>query len=316
MHDRPWLYPKAVPELEAPDPRATHDMTPASGSPVAECFETGFELVEECSETGFELVEARSARLQPGRPRTRRGGAASFPALARLPYDRSFRRAVAQGYLTIHQAIERGSRLHYAGRLALRHGLSPRRALLVTDNRISLLCALLLQREERKRAALLRAARLQRQAWKRASAQAPSSKRSGAWPSIVIAAAVAIFLFAWLWNQAEDARWEQLTREVAAAPKPPPPAVPSIEIGTSIRRDPQGRPTEVVASAPRAVLEAYCRAIRGRTSIVRLVPTDEGWSGIHRQDDQLRAILIRKDSATGRWRTGNGKVPVPWTVLN
>src|SRR5262245_46442494 len=66
----------------------------------------------------------------------------------RVEYDPGFRRAVALGFLTVRQAVERGSRQHFVARIVKRHGLSARRALLVAYNRVSLARAVRLQQSE------------------------------------------------------------------------------------------------------------------------------------------------------------------------
>jgi hypothetical protein len=64
--------------------------------------------------------------------------AASPKAAAEVPYDPGFISTVAEGNLTLQQAIERGDRVAYASKVARRHDLPMHVAFLVADNRLGL----------------------------------------------------------------------------------------------------------------------------------------------------------------------------------
>jgi len=220
-----------------------------------------------------------------------------------VEYDPGFRRAVALGFLTVRQAIERGSRQHYVARIVQRHGLSVRHALLVAYNRVSLARAVRLQQPEPE------------------SVLAPAVGTGGARWLLQGAAAVALvgtLCGAVAWHEAGRVARDR----DPAAPREPPPAPsglrwepPVTHADRSVRKDSRGRVTEVIASSPSGVLEAYCRSLRGGAKPIRLVPSGGPWRGIYSLEGRLRAITIINYPQRRCWRTGDGLGPVSETLL-
>ncbi len=250
---------------------------------------------EGCPETGFEIVRGAAARQVRSEPDTD----PARTAREKLPYDRGFYSAVVRGYLSVRQAVERGSRVQYALRLALRFGLSARGAMLVADNRILLTRALRLERPRSPRFLVV----------------GPRKARRALLVPIA-AALLACVLGAAVWLERETLGVDgPATPEGRAFSRPVPRhATPSIEVAATVRADAEGRPTEVVARTPRAVLDAYCQLLGPAVEPVRVVPSDGAWTGIHSRDGVERAILITKDRASGHWRVGDGRQPIPLIV--
>ena len=68
--------------------------------------------------------------------------ASKRPRAGKRLYDPEFWPAVHLGFLSIEEAVRRGSRLRYASRLNQKYGLNRKQALRVTDNRSTLCDAL------------------------------------------------------------------------------------------------------------------------------------------------------------------------------
>lgn len=258
---------------------------------------------EEHGETGFEIV-ARSvapcrraeAPEDPAPAKRKRG---SF-WLLRLPYDRAFHPAVKRGHLSIWQAMERGKRVDYALRIAQRYGLSARRAILVTDNRLTIARALGLTSAV---------------PYELAPAFGPDAERSIFKPAIAAALLLGVLFVApgWLERRAAERPDAAASQSVSAA-RPRPSPVPSIQAVTSVRVDPQGRPTEVIAHTPVAVVEAYCRLLGPAAKPGGVVASGNGWIGRYTADGQVHAIAIKRDRTSGMWRVGDGRGPIVATV--
>jgi hypothetical protein len=254
-----------------------------------------------CPETGFELVARRAApraTVSTDAPKKRRRG--SF-WLLRLPYDRTFHPAVVRGHLSIWQAIERGKRADYALRIAGRYGLSFRRAILVTDNRLTIARALGLTGAV---------------PYDLAPYVGPQDERSGYKLAALAAAMLLAMLFAappWLEREASE-RPDVVARKPVGAARPARAPVPSIQVAASVRIDPQGRPTEVIAHTPGAVVEAYCQLLGPPAKPGRVVASGSGWIGFHTRDGQVLTIQIKRDRTSGGWRVGDGRGPIVATV--
>jgi hypothetical protein len=215
-------------------------------------------------------------------------------------YDPGFRDAVAEGYLNVQQAVERGDRVLYASTLALRHGLPMRLAFLVADNRMRLSQAL-----------------KQKSAAAAAQAGAPAAEGSprSAWTlaTLTLLAAVAGALAIWGTQRTPvgDAKpgttGARTLRDVAEAGKPQ-----GVRPWTETFRDSADRLTGVTGPDPRKVLDKYCE-LAPKTSpreFVKLVPSGGDKVGVFRQDGTLLAIDIRKDPVTESWVAGNGLSPI------
>jgi hypothetical protein len=221
-----------------------------------------------------------------------------------VEYDPGFRRAVALGFLSVRQAIERGSREHYVSRIVQRHGLSVRHALLVAYNRVSLGRAVRLQRQEPEPVLV------------------SAVETGGAhWllRGVLAVALLGMLCGALAWHEAS-----RTSRDPNAAASPKPSSAPSglrweppaTSADRSVQKDSQGRVTEVIASTPNAVLEAYCQSLRGGgAKPIRLVPSSGPWRGIYSLEGRVRAIIIVNHPQRQCWRAGDGLGPVAETVL-
>jgi hypothetical protein len=241
-------------------------------------------------------------------------------------YDPGFRPAVAKGYLTVQQAVQRGNRDALARRLQQRHGLSQREALRVADNRISI-HEMLQQRESRPAPATRRgrAAPARKSKKKR-------KRRTGlmvAWLLLILAATSAAALVGWNRWQKQVARTRAQARpapvaatqpeaapESAAAETPAVSSVtPATPPGSEVLTDEDGRVTRVTGPDPRAVLDAYCASVAGLDPIG--LEEGAGISGFRigllndlSQPGKRFSIRIRRDNRSGRWLVGDGSAPV------
>ena len=250
-----------------------------------------------CAETGFELVARRAvprATASTDAPKKRRRG--SF-WLLRLPYDRTFHPAVVRGHLSIWQAIERGKRADYALRIAGRYGLSFRRAILITDNRLTIARALGLTGAV---------------PYDLAPCVGPQDERSG-YKLAALAAALLLAVLCvappWFERKASE-RPDVVARKPVGAERPPRAPVPSIQVAASVRIDPQGRPTEVIAHTPVAVVEAYCQLLGPSVKPGGVVAHGRGWVGSLTRGREVLVIDIKRDRTSGGWRVGDGRAPI------
>jgi hypothetical protein len=214
-------------------------------------------------------------------------------------YDVGFIPAVADGHLTVRQAVERGDRVAFASRLAQRHGMSLDFAFQIADNRISLGEAL------RKHAAAGRSE------VRRAEQHARASSRKiwlGSVGAVLLAAAAVL-----TWT-GRGGGSEVVDPDVPAASRHVQ-AWKDLELQT----DELGRIVSVSAPNPTAVLRGFCRPepsqqlcepveIRARVSgapglrwgVFRANGTEHG----------LRAIEIRREGAVRTWTAGDGSGPI------
>jgi hypothetical protein len=214
-------------------------------------------------------------------------------------YDVGFIPAVAEGYLTVRQAVERGDRVAFASRLTRRHGLSLDSAFLVADNRLALGEAVRIhagggrseiRRVERKRHA----------------------SRAKIWLASLGAALLATAaLHAWIGSGAGpelvDPRGSAVSRQGSAWK--------DVEVQT----DGLGRIVSVSAPNPIAVLRGFCRPepSRQRCEPVEIRADVSGapglrW-GVFRTSGKelgLQAIVIRRDGTVRTWTAGDGSRPI------
>ncbi len=209
-------------------------------------------------------------------------------------YDPGFQGAVAEGYLTVWQAEERGDRVLYASRLAQRHGLPMSLAFLVTDNRITLADA-------GNRVTSIAS-----------EASAPGREGSffdGRGLVAIVLTLVAVFAFT-VWGEKPAVGPGQ--PDGAAEEGGRPVAPPSVQALFETRTNPAGELTEVRGLDPKTVLRAFCQSAAGtaRRQPVRAVPSKEDWIGYYRENGALWAIRIRRDPGRGDWVFGNAADPV------
>jgi len=258
---------------------------------------------EEHDETGFEIVARsgapRRSAVTPEDPAPAKRKRGSF-WLLRLPYDRAFHPAVKRGHLSIWQAMERGNRVDYALRIAQRYGLSARRAILVTDNRLTIARALGLTGAV---------------PYDLAPAFGPDAERAIFKPAIAAALLLGALFVApgWLERRAAE-RPDAGASQSVRAERPRPSRIPSIQVATSVRVDDQGRPTEVIAHTPVGVVEAYCRLLGPAAKPGGVVANGPGWLGSLTRDGQVVAIEIKRDRVSGAWRVGDGRAPIAVSV--
>jgi len=253
---------------------------------------------------------------------------ASSPVLsARLPlvpdFDLGFTKAIAEGHLTVQQAMTRGDRDAFASRLQSRHRFSEAQAYEVTDNRLSLRDALR-QNEERLEARSAGPPDLG------GEARSPSTRLQ---TLAVLGVAVVILTFAtWRsWSEQFVADRSPVLRMSGRAPRVAPGDEGSaarsatnearLLDATRVRTDAMGRVIEVTGPDPRSVLIAYCEA---SDSILGLSPLEitstvprfrRARLGLFRDFgalDTTYAIRIRRDASTGRWSAGGpSDAPIP-----
>lgn len=214
-------------------------------------------------------------------------------------YDVGFIPAVADGCLTVRQAVERGDRVAFASRLTQRHGMSLDFAFQIADNRISLGEAL------RKHAAAGRSkvVRAERPA-------RPAGRKI--WMSLIGAAFLATAaLGVWIGSTMGP---EVDEPDSAAASRQA-----SVWKHVELQTDKMGRVVSVSAPNPTAVLRGFCRPepSQQRCDPVEIRAAVSGapglrW-GIFRTTDRksgLRAIEIRRKGTVRSWTAGDGNGPI------
>lgn len=223
----------------------------------------------------------------------------SPPAKPATEYDVGFIPAVADGYLTVRQAVERGDRVAFASRLSQRHGLSLDFAFQIADNRISLGEAL------RKHAAAGRTKVV------RAERDARSSGRKIGWSlvgaALLATAAVGVWFLSTRAPEVDDPGSAAESRQAVFWKH--------VELQT----DKMGRVVSVSAPDPTGVLRGFCRPepSRQRCDPVEIRAAVSGapglrW-GVFRATDKnsgLRAIEIRRKGAVRSWTAGDGSGPI------
>jgi len=225
-------------------------------------------------------------------------------------YDRGFEPAIAEGLLSIQEAIRRGNRQTYATHLSGRFGLSENLALRVTDNRVRLADAL------------------------RATGRIPGHPEPGRGidaPGRLQALTLILGLLTlgglfgiheWQRQREMGRQMESLqmagTSETAAPAEIPAQVVASRESRASIERDELGRITRVSAGHPADVLAALCEeTLHGACWATELQPTEPPSPGrrlgrvtiVHTVGDSA-ALPIHRDRQSGRWIAGTGLGPI------
>lgn len=264
-----------------------------------------------------ELKESPKVRV-PAAPEAGERSGSSLPV---VEYDPAFADAVARGYLSMQQAIERGSRKGYAQKLTERHGLTPSLALLVADNKISLTAALRKDRQEV--AEILRPVKVA--VWKKALVAVVCG---------LILVGIGIYgIHVWSGLAEEQREVEQLAKTAtekaeisreADAEKfegRRPEEVPKRRV--RIRRDPQGRLLEIEGPDPSSVLLAYCanqepsdryKPVELTTTVPPLPGTKLGIIRDELDFENRYAIYIRKSLDNRHWIAGDGRQPLVATT--
>jgi len=238
-------------------------------------------------------------------------------AASALEYDPAFAEAVAHGYLSVQQAIERGERGRYVKRLIERHGISESLALMVADNKTSLTMALRKDREEV--AEILRP--MQVAVWKKAFGAA-----------IAGLAVVAVGIYGinvWRGIEKESRKVEEWAEtvsskaekerkaEIEAQAKEPPRTVPKRRV--RIVRDDEGRMLEIEGPDPSSILLAFCanQDPDGRYLPLELTVPNPPFPGqklgVFTDEHDLGkryAITIRRTIKGRRWVAGSGERPI------
>jgi hypothetical protein len=298
----------------SPDPRAQYEtaLALAEGNgfdlPTSYSVLLGIMTLEHAMVMRDRGLPAREVTPPAGDPTTEDGAAAAAPradakrreipsAANVIEYDPAFADAVAHGYLSTQQAIERGDRTKFAKRAAELHGLSESLAFMVADNKISVTTAIHKSREEV--AAVLRPAKVR--TWKRALVAAVGA---------LVLVAVGIYsLHLWSGIEEKNRKAEEWTETVTAKieknrePEPRgrlerlPGEVPKRRV--RIQKDTEGRVIEIVGPDPRAGLpgdQAGCLRgwSRNRQTLRHPYP----------QDDQRPALGRRRRGKTDRSHCG------------
>jgi hypothetical protein len=243
-------------------------------------------------------------------------GRASGLAESDVPFDPGFAEAVREGRLSPQQALERGDRRSLAQRLSQRHRLPMDLALRVADNRLTV------QKALQQKAAIE----------SRVPPPPQTSVSHGVWNFMIytfgalILAALGLHIYD-VWGDyfTQQGGASLIATSAAASARQPAPAPESMPPEpppalTVPRTDATGQVIEVLGPDPRSVLVAFCRSGRqsGQREPIEISPTVPAdaaarW-GVFRNlgqlDTPVRAILIRKDSRTGRWSAGDGRSPI------
>ena len=258
-----------------------------------------------------------AARAGAGVETSQPMGKVDGSAASVLEYDPAFVEAVAHGYLSVQQAIERGDRDRYARRLVDRHGLSDSLAFMVADNKTSLTMALRKDREEV--AEILRPVKIA--VWKKALGAAVAG---------LAMLAVGIYgIYVWTGIEKETRKVEQWAEtvsskaekereaEIEAQAKVRPRTVPPRRV--RILRDDEGRLLEIEGPDPSSILLAYCANQQpdGRYKPVELTVPEPPFPGtklgVFTDEADLGkryAIRIRRTIKGRRWIAGDGQQPI------
>jgi hypothetical protein len=322
----------------SPDPRAQYEtaLALAEGNgfdlPTSYSVLLGIMTLEHAMVMRDRGLPAREVTPPAGDPTTEDGAAAAAPradakrreipsAANVIEYDPAFADAVAHGYLSTQQAIERGDRTKFAKRAAELHGLSESLAFMVADNKISVTTAIHKSREEV--AAVLRPAKVR--TWKRALVAAVGA---------LVLVAVGIYsLHLWSGIEEKNRKAEEWTETVTAKieknrePEPRgrlerlPGEVPKRRV--RIQKDTEGRVIEIVGPDPSSVLLAYCanqepaerfHAIELTAAVPAYPGTKLGVFEDGAEIGKRYAIRIRRTINGRRWVAGDGEKPIAATV--
>ncbi len=240
-------------------------------------------------------------------------------------FDPAFRPAVAEGHLTVQQAVQRGNRKAFATRLTRKYGISMQQALKVADNRLRL--GDVVKRTDPGRSAPTpERRRTGRQPVSSTATTKPSRKRRALPIAITVVSLLGVggasFWGISRWNlQREEtrtiaARAEMSTRRSLAANAdeagvPTAPPRPTVDV----EKNHMGMLARIAGPDPQSVLNAYCGAIPGLQplGLLEAAPPFSGSRlGIFRDvnSNVEQSILIRRDFNTGRWRAGDGTNPI------
>jgi hypothetical protein len=207
-------------------------------------------------------------------------------------FDRSFSDAVEAGHLTPQQATMRGKREVVAEQLVERHQIAMEQALEVADNKIPLLEAV----RQGGRFKLVEYEPVRRRfPWGRVfSTIAAMLAVSGAAAVVII-------------SQYPDVTVEPV-RKQQGVPKPTR-VIASLEEATAeVLYDDQGLTTEVAGGNPKAVLDAFCRSVKGfKAEPVTLQAAGEDWNGLYRRRGVLYSLPIHWNRSRGLWVAGNAE---------
>jgi hypothetical protein len=197
---------------------------------------------------------------------------------------------VDAGWLTPQQAAMRGKRDVFARQLVERHGISRDQALRVADNEIPLLDA-------------VRQASPQERIEIAVDAPRRPVRRFVVVAGVLVAvAASAVFV---VLSSRDDPGARLVSSRSDAMQRGEGPA--SVQPGTDLRFDVEGRLTEVSGGHPESVLRAYCDTLDGDSiEPVELRADGNDWKGLYRRKGELYAIQIRRDPERELWVAGNG----------
>ena len=213
-------------------------------------------------------------------------------ASGKVSFDRSFSVAVEAGHLTPQQAAMRGTREVFAEKLVERHQITMKQALEVADNKIPLLEAV----RQGGRFELVEFEPVRRgfPFLKVFSAIAVMLAMSGAAAVVII-------------TQYPDVTVEPV-RKQQGAPKPARVVASLEEAATDVDFDDRGRVTEVAGGNPKAVLDAFCRSVKGfRADPVTLEAAGENWNGLYRKRGVLYSVPIHWDRSRQLWVARNAE---------
>ncbi len=222
------------------------------------------------------------------------GASAPPPAPAGVPdkeahWDRTFDKAIADGTLTVPQALQRGVREVYASRLVKKHRLTMETAYDVADNRIKLR-ELLAEREKSAQPA------------EPAAPKKPFAITSHA----IVLTAVAIVAVYCLVGIARHAQPVAGAPGDRAAPAPQPGSA-LVKTSFEIRKDKAGKLIAIRGSDPIAVLKAIGDSAdtEAPREIVKVVSGHDVWTGYFRGGGKVTPVRVRNDARAGDWFAEN-----------
>ena len=223
-------------------------------------------------------------------------------------FDPGFESAVAEGFLTAEEALERGDRKSLATYLAGLHRIPLRLAFKVADNRITLAEATLIVAQNPELAPDL--------------PRTPATRRERvlAWTLGVLLLAAIGIQAAHIWHRASQPPFPrgQLSMQRAAAPREISEAEPRRRAVADLTTGDDGALLRIEAPDPSSVLRSFCDSGPRECEPVELAPARPPFPGtrigVFRDLDRLNsrfAIRIFKDRETSRWVAGDGVQPIP-----
>jgi len=222
--------------------------------------------------------------------------------------DPGYREAIAQGTLTVQEAVTRGDRSTYVTNLMSRHEIPEQLASRVADNRISL-------------------SEARRQVEQQRRSRRRTRPRSSGLRALSMLALSFLTLGTVAWSTWTRGNGQPVRTPVVA---PTPPAAQStvtpteavkrsedLLAATEVRGDDQGRVLEIVGPDPRTVLLRYCDTSPASLEALEITstvpPFREARLGLFRDYSaagSVFAIRIRRDGRSGRWITGGSSTPI------